>query len=164
MPKTISFGLSVKEVQNAIKEVKEYQKSLDYKIDLLCDRLAEIGIKTIKENLPSTSTNVGCESEKIVHGQRINIYAEGKLILFFEFGSGIKYNSGNKHPKESEFGYGVGTYPDQTHAFDPNGWWYLGEDGEYHHSYGVKATMPMYKAGMEIRNQVRKIAKEVFRS
>ena len=39
MAKKISFGLSVKEIQNAIKEIKEYQNSLDGKCEELCRRL-----------------------------------------------------------------------------------------------------------------------------
>ena len=59
---------------------------------------------------------------------------------------------------------GVGTFPDQTHAFQDQGWYYMDVSGEWHHSYGVKATMPMYNADIEMILNLRKIAKEVFSS
>ena len=44
MSKKISFGLSVKEIQNAIKEIKEYQNSLDGKCEQLCIELCKAGM------------------------------------------------------------------------------------------------------------------------
>ena len=79
-----------------------------------------------------------------------------------EFGAGIYYNKSNSIIA-NKFGMGIGTFPGQTHAFDSNGWYYLGDDGEWHHSYGVKATMPMYKAGTEIRKNIDKVVREVFK-
>ena len=161
MATTIKFGLSVGEIDSAIKEIKKYQQSIDAKTRLLVDRLAQIGLQTVEANISSSSTNKGITEENTEHGKRVNVFIEGSLVLFFEFGSGIKYNPSD-NPKASELGYGIGTYPDQKHAFDSKGWWYLGEDGQYHHSYGVKATMPMYKASVEMRNQILAVAREEF--
>ena len=48
------------------------------------------------------------------------------LIYFWqiEFGAGIHYNKSSSNPKSKDFKLGVGTFPDQTHAFDSNGWYY----------------------------------------
>ena len=60
-------------------------------------------------------------------------------------------------------GYGVGTFPGQTHAFQEEGWWFKDEETDkWIHSYGVQATMPMYNASIEMRQKVTEIAKEVF--
>ena len=53
MPK-ISFGLSVKEIQNAIKEIKEYQNSLDGKCEELCQRLSAEGIAIAQAHIGSS--------------------------------------------------------------------------------------------------------------
>jgi hypothetical protein len=84
-------------------------------------------------------------------------------ILFWEFGSGIRFNSGTKHPKADEFGMGPGTYPGQTHVPDPGYWYYYpkGSDNAVR-SEGTQATMPMYKASMEMISKIHQIAKEVF--
>ena len=47
------------------------------------------------------------------------------------------------------------------HAFE-DGWYYLGNDNQWHYTHGVKATMPMYNATIEIINQYKQIAREVF--
>ena len=54
MVKKISFGLSVKEIQNAIKEIKEYQNSLDGKCEELCRRLTAEGISIAKVHIGSS--------------------------------------------------------------------------------------------------------------
>ncbi len=46
------------------------------------------------------------------------------------------------------------------HAFS-DGWYYLGNDNQWHYTHGVKATMPMYNATIEIINQYKQI-REVF--
>ena len=45
MSKKIIFGLSVSEIDRAIKELQEYQNSLDAKCQQLCERLSNEGIK-----------------------------------------------------------------------------------------------------------------------
>lgn len=84
--------------------------------------------------------------------------ADVSPILMVEFGSGLRANN----PKAAEFGMGTGTFPGQNYAQDPSGWWYMDLDGEWHHSYGVAPSMPMYKAAMEMQRNIWKIAKEVF--
>ena len=41
-------------------------------------------------------------------------------------------------------------------------WVYVADSGEWVRSYGTEATMPVYKASVEIMQNVRRIAKEVF--
>ena len=41
---------------------------------------------------------------------------------------------------------------------------YYSDSGEWVRSYGTEATMPVYKATVEIIQNIRKIAKEVFSS
>ena len=70
--------------------------------------------------------------------------------MFIEFGSGIYYNAGNEHPLAKQFGYGVGTYPGQTHAYE-DFWFYTDKDGTHSHfSHGTEATMPMYNSVIEM--------------
>ena len=55
-----------------------------------------------------------------------------------------------------------GTFPGQTHAYQDT-WFYWDENTqEWKPTHGVKATMPMYNADMEIIKNVVKFAKEVF--
>lgn len=78
-------------------------------------------------------------------------------MLMLEFGSGLQAENPANIP-----GVGTGTFPGQTHAENPGGWWYMDLDGVWHHSNGVSARMPMYFAGKEMRVKIVSIAREVF--
>lgn len=178
MSTKISFGLSQKSIDEAIKQIEAYQKSLDSKLSLFCEKLIERGQtvavekltesplgKTVTLKSDKTEEKMGCKAVLIATGEVK--YPEGRepfnLLFAIEFGAGVRYNS-ITNPKSGELGFGVGSYPGQTHAADPNGWYYFGDDGKWHHSYGIKATMPMYNASLEMIKSVSEVAKEVFGS
>lgn len=170
MAKQIKFGLSVSEIQQAKKQIQQYQSELNTKTNTLVKRLATIGLDTSKAVIErhrngSGATLGSARIETTSTGEivRMSVVVESEAILFLEFGSGITYNEGEGNPLANEFGYGVGTYPGQTHANDPNGWWYQDDNGEWKHSYGIKADMPMYKASRAMRDSLSKIAREVFK-
>lgn len=164
----IKFGLSPSEINKAIKEVEKYKQDLRKKCDRLILELANLGYSTSKailqEHIYSGQTIGSIRIENLSSSQktRMSIVVESEAILFLEFGAGVKY-SGTVNPKASELGMGAGTYPGKGHWDDPNGWWYLGDDGEYHHSYGIQAAMPMYQAEQAIIRNLGKVARKIFR-
>ena len=178
MTKKISFGLSVSDLNSAIKELRQYQADLNIKCQKFTERLADLGLETakaiMKEHIYSGETigSLRIETDEIGSVTKLRIVVESEAILFLEFGAGDKYSGTNK-PKASEMGYGPGTYPGAGHWNDPNGWWfptdaprlirYTDSSGQgWGHSYGIEAAMPMYNASVEMMRNVRKIAKEVF--
>lgn len=173
---TISLSLSEKSINEAIQQIELYKDTLQYKCELLAERLAELGDKaaimsisesplgrTVSMKVDKSPTEMGCTAVLIAIGKTVE--SEGRepfcTLLAIEFGAGAYYNSGNENPKANELGLGVGSYPGQVHAFS-DGWYYLGKDNQWHYTHGVKATMPMYNASAEIINQYKQIAKEVF--
>lgn len=173
--RVIKGNLSSKGIQSIIDQLQDYKQDMHRKTELLCQRLAEAGLtvaqtavgesplgKTITLRIQMEPRADGCKAMLVAAGQtKSNDYGTISTLCLVEFGSGIRYNhTGN--PKAPEFGMGVGTFPGQKWAFNEDGWWYLGDDNEWHHSYGVKATMPMYNASVAIRQQVVAITKEVF--
>lgn len=176
MPKRVIRGnFSSKGIQDIINQLEQYKIDLHRKAELLCKRLAEAGqavaLQSISESPLGKTITIrvemehradGCKAILVATGQtKSNDYGTIKTLLLVEFGAGIRLNA-NENPKAGEFGMGVGTYPGQIHAFDQNGWYYWGEDEKWHHTYGTKATMPMYNASVAIRTQVAAIVKEVF--
>lgn len=181
MATKISFGLSVREVRNAIKEIKAYQNDLNRKMELLCRRLTAEGIQITQSHIGSsgfgkyihlgseiTPQQAGCkaifymeDTAKIKSEWKVSEQesrsAELSPSLLIEFGSGLNA----KNPANVE-GVGQGTFPGQSHAFDKGGWWYKDMNEEWHHSNGVSPKMPMYKAGKELKKKVLNIAREVF--
>lgn len=176
--KIFKASLSVSSIRNLQKELEKYRDSLTYKCRLLVEELAKAGIKVAQAKIDESplgkyvtikteiaEEKAGCKAILIATGETFTNdgYAPFNTLLAIEFGAGIRYNS-EENPKAPEFGMGVGTFPDQTHAFDKNGWWFWDKNKKaWIHSYGVKATMPMYQASMEIHQNIAKVAKEVFK-
>ena len=175
--KTIKVDLfDGKSLQQAIKQIESYRDDLPRKCQEICRRLAEEGVrvadaainsvpigKTITLTTDINPSKMGCQAIMKMIGRETRT-EDGRVFytaLAIEFGAGIRYNQ-TANPKASEFGMGVGTFPGQTHAENPEGWYYLDSNGEWKHSYGVQASMPMYKASMEMRQKLDSIAKEVF--
>lgn len=180
MAKKISFGLSVREVQAAIKEVKAYQNDLNRKCEELCRKLTAEGIKIAQAHIGDsgfgkyirlaseiTPEQAGCQAVLYMEDTS-KIVSEWKTLegvkkatvspmLMIEFGSGLKAENPANIP-----GVGTGTFPGQTHAENPGGWYYMDLDGNWHHSTGVSPKMPMYYAGKEMREKIAAVAKEVF--
>lgn len=166
-------------VRNLIKELERYRDELDTKCEIFVSRLAEVGIQTAKENAGEYGTYIVFrkELEPLQYGCKAIIYAYDKEkiirewkyqggtktaevspILMAEFGSGWKAKVLDKVS-----GVGQGTFPGQTHAFDPHGWWWETPDGERHHSMGEAPTFPMYSASLAMLFDMDRIAKEVFK-
>ena len=107
---------------------------------------------------------MGCKGILLAKGavKESEGYAPFSILLAIEFGAGTHFNPTPNPLISSEFPYGVGTFPGQTHAYEDM-WWYWDENTqEWKPTHGVKATMPMYSADMEITQNVVKYAKEVF--
>ena len=180
MPTKIRFGLSAKEVQNAIKEIKAYQNDLNRKCKELCFRLCAEGMpiarayigesgfgRYIRLTSEISPEQMGCKAV-IYMEDRAKIKSEWRTTegvqsteispsLVLEFGTGLKA----KNPANID-GVGKGTFGE--HGADPRGWWYMDLDGVWHHSTGIEPKMPMYYVGKELRERVLAIVREVFGS
>ena len=170
-------SLSPSAFERAIKQIEEYKKSLAGKCELFVEGLAEIGLESA--NTYASESQIGNTvsfqiknyefsdtAVAILIGTGAEIqtgnYPAANTLLLIEFGSGIKLNAEN-NPFAAQFGMGVGTFPGQTHAFDPNGWYYPDDTGVWHHTNGIKATMPMYHADTDIIANIEKVARRVFK-
>ena len=175
--RTLNATLSTTSIRKLQDELKKYQNDLTTKCKLLAKELAEIGVNVAEARIGesplgkyvSIQTDIseeqaGCKAVLIATGEvkKSDGYAPFNTLLAIEFGAGIHYNQ-TPNPNADKFGFGVGTFPGQIHAEDPNGWYFWDDEKEkWIHSYGVKATMPMYHADMEIIQNVVKKTKEIF--
>lgn len=161
--------LSVKGINNLIKQLNAYKKELEGKNELFVERLAEIGIPVINQHIAASVGDSDKTHETYItvrnYGSvsRATLYVEGKDLLFIEFGAGVHFNSAagsSPHPKGQELGYTIGSYGKGQGANDY--WVYIDSEGQKQFSQGTMATMPVYSAYVEIRRQILTIAKEVF--
>lgn len=153
----------VKSIDRAIKQLEEYRDSLDRKAKELCQRLAQMGATYAEWNFSGVLYAGDIDYEITVEQVDESTYAvkaDGDSVLFMEFGAGVKHGYG--HPQAEEFGMGPGTYPNgKGYWKDPNGWWFKQGDQKIH-TYGNAPGMPMYNAAKSIREEVLKVAQEVF--
>ena len=161
--KVIEFGLNVRGIDRAIKELKAYRDSLEAKKNKFLEELANIGVReasfrfttAIYDGVNDSSVTL----EPITDGYRI--LAEGKAVAFIEFGSGVYHNPGEPYPNPrpdgivgiGEYGHGYGKRP---------AWGFKNENGELVITRGNPAAMPMWYASEEMRNAIKKKFQEVF--
>ena len=157
--KKITVPLSTAGIERLQKELTDYRKWQKQKAKELAERMAELGVQVAKiqfergSYLGDKDVSVAAEPK----GNGYVVKAEGKAVLFIEFGSGITYGFG--HPEAQEHGMGPGTYPDgKGHWNNPRGWYIPGGQ----HTYGNPPAMPMYTARKTIEEELPRIVKEVF--
>ena len=173
----IKAGLSVKGIEALKRQLLQYKDNLPIKCEKLVYRLLQSGVSVSRAKISESplgkyvtvTTNIsadktGCKGILLAKGavKEQEGYDPFSILLALAFGAGVHFNPTQNPLISSEFPYGVGTFPGQTHAYEDM-WWYWDENTqEWKPTHGVKATMPMYSADMEIIQNVAKVAKEVF--
>lgn len=172
--KKISFGLSVREINQAIKELEQYKKDITNKTELLRKKVAErlenlaaSGFAgAIVDDLTEESGGARYAEVSTSIDERGNVsvvIAQGKDAVWVEFGAGVFHNgsAGNSpHPKGSELGFTIGDY---GKGMGKKNTWGFYEDGELRLTHGTPAVMPMYNAVKIVCEEIAEIAKEVFK-
>ena len=178
MARRIVTNISTTQLNQTIKELHDYADRLAQRCEQFVNELADIGIETARANMLNlindtegntidVANNVyfSKELEESVDGATCIIlptsqpfftqWQTGSAIvdplLMAEFGSGMFAVEGHR-----------GTFPEQKHAFDPNGWWWRDVGGELHHSRGIRPTRPLLKAKEEMEQQIHAVAERVF--
>ena len=106
MPKTITMTLSQSSIQNAIKELKQYQSELNRKCEILAHRLADEGVIIAKMEIMSfpavcTGELLASIEDKpgavITNGSQWVIYTGCPWAKYVEFRTGL-VGKNNPHP------------------------------------------------------------------
>ena len=178
----IKIDLSTSGIQQLQKQLNDYAKNtLPQQAKLFIEKLAELGIKVGMQNtgeykdyivfsLENLSvSNKGCKGilvakdlQQITKEWNVKEGTHDETIspiLMAEFGSGWLFDSAWNVPVN---GASQGALNKYGHALDPNGWYWVDMDERLHHSIGELPTYPVYKAYVEMKNNINKIAKEVF--
>ena len=174
----LEISLNTRSLNHAIGELKRYKLNLESKTQIFLDRLLEEGIRVAEMHTGRYTGYIAFEKD-IKVGKKVCVgvltglntkpfistwkvkggkkSVEVNALLMAEFGSGWLANVIWNVP-----GVGQGTFPGQTHATDPGGWWWEDEDGTKHHSIGEAPYYPMYSAEMAMLEKIDSIAREVF--
>lgn len=180
MKQTYNVKLTDKSVNALIKKLKTYEKSLLAKTQQVLRKLADMGIQVAYQNeglyeghlsfTKSAVDNNGNVFSLVLIGKRKHyVKVSWKVkdgiktvnvdpLLMAEFGSGWLANN-----MWDIGGVGQGTFPNQKHASDPKGWWWEDLSGVTHHSIGQQPSYPMYKAWLQMQEDINTVIKEVFK-
>lgn len=162
--KILKTNLSVSGIKALQQQLKDYQKDLTKKCEEFVRKLAEKGVEIAKmkvtdydaiytgELLASINSEQGAV---IQHGAKWIIYTNCPWAKFVEFGTGI-VGEHSPHPNTSIVGW---KYDVNEHG--EKGWFYF-RDGEWHWTKGMPSRPFMYETAMELRQEIVKVAKEVF--
>lgn len=172
--------LSTSSVQRAINELNAYRQTLDDKVQEFVEKLADVGIKVIEEQVAKagktrndndtisgsdTTHDTEVVIERTFYGIKATLILSGEEVLFIEYGAGVHYNGAvgqSPHPDGENLGYTIGSYGDGHGA--QNAWYYKDpKTGDIVRTYGTKATMPMHYAKNKIISDYVRVAREVFR-
>lgn len=176
--KTIKVDIfNTKSIQDCIKQIESYRDDLPRKCQEICRRLAEEGVrvadaainsvpigKTITLTTDINPSKMGCRAIMKMTGRETRT-EDGRIFytaLAIEFSAGVRY-ANTASPKAKDFGMGTGTFPNAKHSWQMEGWYYLGDDGNWHHSYGVQASHPLYSASVAMRQKLENVVNDVFR-
>lgn len=157
------MGLSSSSIDDAIKQLRTYRKSLNSKKDKLLERLGEIGVR--EASVRFTTAMYDGVNDSSVTLETTNggyaIVAEGHAVAFIEFGAGVYHNTGDPYPNPRPEGIvGIGEYG-KGHG-KRQAWGFKDDSGELVITHGNPAAMPMWYASEEMRSKIQKIAQEVF--
>ncbi len=173
MNRTIHIDvLSAASINAAVRELRAYQDWLRRKADELRERVAYFIAKdasavfntAVADDLIGEGAVIGSVDVVVEDkGDFTVVIANGEDAVFMEFGAGVYYNGSvgsSPNPLGAGLGYTIGSYGDGKGAREV--WGFKGADGELHLSHGTPASMPMYKALMSVRQDLERIAREVF--
>ena len=153
-----------KSIDKAIKELNKYKKEVERKTLELLDRMLEHGEDYAINSVAHIDTGETVSSIMGYRNGDKGVIVAGGNAVWIEFGTGVKKNGSagsSPHPKGEELGMKIGGYG-QGKGADPNGWYYLGDDGEVKHTFGIEANMFMYKTSLELQTLCPDLAREVF--
>lgn len=173
MSKTvIRFGLDVKEISRAIREVKKFKRDFRKKVDTYRKRIAdEIAVQaslnfgnTIVDDVLNGSPRRPNVTVSVSDSGNIAIVvADGEDAIWCEFGAGVYHNGAvgsSPHPKGGSLGFTIGSY---GKGFgNKKVWGYYDENDNLVLTHGTPASMPMYNAAQDIMRKAVQIARGVF--
>ncbi|MEG0138200.1 MAG: hypothetical protein RR708_04375 [Bacilli bacterium] len=157
----IKCELSVKSINDAIKEIKEYKAKVNKDIKSIPKLLAKVGLDKLNTEISSISDTDGNDlgNASIEYGDNYSrIYHIGKQVYFLEFGTGY-IGKDNPHVKSylMKKGYATGQ------MIGENGLWsYYNKNGELISTQGIPAQMQVYETAVHIKYVCNDIIKELI--
>lgn len=169
--KTINVTLDPKSISDAIKELRNYKKSVERKTQQLVKRLTRLGAEVARVKIVAMGAVYTGELLSGVDGYFSPPMNTGFVrvtndhVAFVEFGTGVVgQNSPHKNGEylaKASWQYASG--PKIITTKDGRvGWIYPTDDGGFRFTEGMKARPFMYETALQLQREFPQIAKEVF--
>ena len=176
MEKTININLfDQKSIQAAVKALRDYENSLEYKCRLLAETLAEKGVEIARVQIADLDAIFTSELLQSIHAEYGGSVKGGGVwavvagtdhAAFVEFGTGIVGKQSPypyQLPEGVDWQYASGKTIRQL-ADGRYGWFYPADDGKWYFTEGMPSRPFMYMTAIELCDIVSQTAKVVFGS
>lgn len=170
----MKLKIKLNDIEGAIAKLEEYEKSIRNKTKVLMERLANVGYDVANVRFSQAqydgTNDVVVKSPEWVDDNKIVLVAHGNTVTFIEFGTGVRYTE--IHPLALEKGAIRGGFG-KGHG-KKDSWAYYGnpgtngkivresKNGIVVRTNGNPPARAMYEASKNMREEILKIAKEVF--
>lgn len=171
----IKCTLSSTSIDDAIKQIKQYKRDFERKVNLFRQRLAEeisskaqsgFNASGVDDDLRRGTRPAEVTVDVNDKGDISIVIASGEDAVWCEFGAGVYHNTpvgSSPHPYGAENGLTIGSYGKGNGKRQV--WGYYADPGDKTSltlTHGTAATMPLYKAVKAIAPKAVSIAREVF--
>lgn len=176
MAKPININLfDPKSIQAAVKTLRDYENSLEYKCMLLAETLAEKGVEIARVQISALDAIFTSELLQSIHSEYVGAVKGGGVwavvagtdhAAFVEFGTGVVGKQSPypyQLPEGVDWQYASGKTIRQL-ADGRYGWFYPADDGRWYFTEGMPSRPFMYLTATELRDIVLQTAKVVFGS
>ena len=157
----IKFSLDEKDIDRAIKEVKQFEKEFFKKCNLLVEELTNYGVEVAKLEVVKLDAIYTGELWNSIEGYYSPTYNVGIIkagayyAAYVEFGTGV-VGKASPHPNPEDWSYDVNEHGDA-------GWVYYDDyTGKFRWTKGFKSRPFMYNTARQLERDCKKIAEEVF--
>lgn len=170
--KRITLRLSESDINRAIREIEQYKRDFQDKVETYRKKLAEelavyaqlnFGSAIIDDIVGGTARKPNVTVDVAEQGGITVVVADGEDAVWCEFGAGVYHNGSvgsSPHPQGKELGFTIGSYGKGYGK--GNAWGYYDDNEQLVITRGTPATMPMYNATLTVLQKSIQIAKEVF--
>ncbi len=171
MSKTKNIGLDVKQINGLIKSLRELSKTLEKMPNELVNELGVLGLEKLNEKYSQrkqdeniTDINTSIKPSE----NRCDILAQGKDVIYEEFGTGDKGKS-DPHPDKSKYNlndYNSGKYirnaneKSAQHGITDGKYWTYKKDGDIKYTQGVPSGKEMFETSNYLKDKIPDILKE----
>lgn len=158
--------IRVSGIEKAVAHIEKVERGLDAKLNILAQRLCEYGIKIAAFGFASADYDgyndvQVSSSPEWVNENTVAFYAEGESVTFIEFGAGVYQPPYPDQDLIRQYDFIRGQYGQGKGK--RRGWvFYHPLTGELTFTRGTPPARAMFDASEQMRQNILKIAKEVF--